>query len=70
MRKKNNQLGTKVEEYTTEYPEFKIDKKLKKIEPAPQPLPAKTQTPVVDTKSNNKKKGKSNEQIAVPVVEE
>ena len=71
LRKKNNQLGTKVEEYATEYPDFKIDKKLKKAEPAPQPLPAKTQAPVADSKSNNtKKKNKSNEQIPVQVVEE
>lgn len=42
LRKKNVQLLTKVEEYATEYPEFKIEKKLKKLEPAPQqPVPVK-----------------------------
>ena len=71
MRKKNIQLTTKVEEYANEYPDFKIDKKLKKAEPAPQSSPTKAPAPVADNKNNNnKKKNKSNEQIPVQVVEE
>jgi hypothetical protein len=43
LRKRNIQLNTKVEEYATEYPDFRIEKKLKKAEPAPQPLASKAQ---------------------------
>ncbi len=69
LRKKNIQLTTKVEEYENEYPDFKIDKKLKKLEPAPQSSPTKAPAPVPENKNNNiKKKNKSNEQIPIQVV--
>lgn len=71
MRKKNNQLVTKVEEYEKEYPDFKIEKKLKKLEPAPQSSPTKAPAIVPENKNSNiKKKNKSNEQIPVSLVEE